>query len=48
MIRHQTPSSSKNADPFLELKNAKAFLISQSDQQCFSYEDGCFAAGNVF
>jgi hypothetical protein len=35
MIRHQTPSSSKNADPFLELKNAKAFLISQSDQQCF-------------
>ena len=25
-------------------KNAYAFLISRSDQQCFSHEDGCFAA----
>ena len=39
----QAPSSSKNAYPFLELKNASAFLISQSDMQCFSHEDGCLA-----
>ena len=29
-----------------ELKNAYAFLISQSERQCFSHEDECFAAGN--
>jgi hypothetical protein len=29
-----------------ELSNAYALLISQSDRQCFSHEDGCFAAGN--
>jgi hypothetical protein len=43
----QTSSSSKNVGPSLELKNAKAFLISQSDRQCFSHEDGCFAAGSL-
>ena len=26
-----------------ELKKANAFLISRSDLQCFSHEDGCFA-----
>ena len=39
----QTSSSSKNAYPLCELKNAFAFLISRSDIQCFSHEDGCFA-----
>ena len=29
-----------------ELSNAYALLISRSDLQCFSHEDGCFAAGN--
>ncbi|MBR3279279.1 MAG: hypothetical protein IKG01_10350, partial [Lachnospiraceae bacterium] len=28
------------------LQNALHFAISQSDRQCFSHEDGCFAVGN--
>ena len=30
-----------------ELSNAYALLISRSDLQCFSHEDGCFAPDNV-
>ena len=51
----QTSSSSKNADPFCELKKQKCELKKQKlfdltgkDPQCFSHEDGCFAAGNGF
>ena len=42
----QTSSSSKNADPFCELKKQKLFDLTGKDPQCFSHEDGCFAAGN--
>ena len=31
-----------------ELKKAKAFLISRSDLQCFSHEDGCFSPETTF
>ena len=43
----QTSSSSKNAGPALRAKKMHPhFLISQSDRQCFSHEDRCFAPGN--
>ena len=44
----QTSSLSKNADPFCELKKQKLFDLTGKDPQCFSHEDGCFAAGNGF
>ena len=44
----QTSSSSKNAGPFCELKKLKLFDLTGKDPQCFSHEDGCFAAGNGF
>ena len=31
-----------------ELKKAKAFLISRSDLQSFSHEDGCFSPETTF
>jgi hypothetical protein len=42
----QTSSSSKNAGPICELKKLKLFDLTVKDLQCFSHEDGCFAAGN--
>ena len=44
--RQQTSSSSKNAGRFPASQKSWRFLVSQSDLQCFSHEDGCFAAGN--
>jgi len=44
----QTSSSSKNDGPALRACVGAAYrlyAISQSDHQCFSHEDGCFAAG---
>ena len=45
-IRRKHHLHQKTPSPPSELKNAHAFLISQSDRQCFSHEDGCFAAGS--
>jgi hypothetical protein len=46
MSRPQTSSSSKNAGPICELKKLTLFDLTGKDLQCFSHEDGCFAAGN--
>ncbi len=49
--KYQTPaqasSSSKNAGPALRAyRLLTQSVISRSDLQCFSHEDGCVAAGN--
>ena len=41
LIPAQTSSSSKNAGPSLRAKKL-TLLVSQSDPQCFSHEDGYF------
>ncbi len=43
--RQQASSSSKSVSPSLRAKETLTrFLISRSDLQCFSHEEGCFAA----
>ena len=45
--RPQTSSSSKSVSPALRANETLTrFLISRSDLQCFSHEEGCFAAGH--
>jgi hypothetical protein len=43
----QTPSSSKNAGPFCEVKKLKLFDLTGKDPQCFSHEDGVCAVNEL-